>query len=111
VARRLEKVARKSDIIFRKGGDEFLVFLPNTGNSASRVVAKRIKNSVVSGPCVVESIDIPFTISIGVVSVLPNDSAFTLIDRADKALYHAKILGKDRIQAEAAHDKSFRESV
>jgi len=99
VARRLENDARKSDIVFRKGGDEFLVFLPNTGNSAARVVAKRIKSSVVSGPCVVESLDIPFTMSIGVVTVLSNDSAFTLIDRADKALYHAKILGKDRIQA------------
>ena len=111
VAKRLEKYARKSDIIFRKGGDEFLVFLPNTGNSAARVVAERIKSSVLSGPCDVESIDILFTFSIGVVSVLPGDSAFTLIDRADNALFHAKILGKNRIQADATCDIRFEEHI
>ena len=109
MAGRLEKYARKSDIIFRKGGDEFLVFLPNTGNDAARVVAERIKNSVLSAPCIVGSIEILFTMSIGVVSVLPNDSAFTLIDRADKALYHAKILGKNRIQGATAHSVRFQE--
>ena len=39
VARRLEREARRSDIIFRKGGDEFLVFLPNTANAAAVKVA------------------------------------------------------------------------
>jgi len=105
VARRLEHVARSSDIIFRKGGDEFLIFLPNTAKTAAIKVAERIKKSVLSESCVVENNDVSFTMSIAVVTVLPNDSAFKLIGRADKALFQAKILGKDRIQAEACPDR------
>lgn len=104
VARRLEHEARSSDIIFRKGGDEFLIFLPNTAKVAAIKVAERIKESVLSESCVVENTNISFTMSIAVVTVLPNDSAFKLIGRADKALFQAKILGKDRIQAEAGPD-------
>lgn len=109
VARRLEHKARSSDIIFRKGGDEYLVFLPNTTNRTAVKVAERIKKSVLSGSCIVESNDVRFTMSIGVVTVLPDDSAFKLIGRADKALFHAKILGKDRIQAESEPENTLQE--
>ena len=111
VARRLENEARSSDIIFRKGGDEFLVFLPNTVNTAAVKVAERIKKSVLSGSCILESDEIHFTMSIGVVTVLPDDSAFKLIGRADNALFHAKILGKDRIQAETGHESVLQETI
>ncbi len=109
VARRLEQETRNSDIIFRKGGDEFLVFLPNTDRSAARIAAERFKHGVLSAPCVTDDAEIRFTTSIGVVTVLPDDSTFTLIDRADKALYHAKILGKDRIQTEPCPQSLVRE--
>ena len=109
VAARLENDARNSDIIFRKGGDEFLVFLPNTVKSAAKKAAERIKKAVLSAPCAVESIDIHFSTSIGVVTVLPDDSAFTIIERADKALYHAKILGKNRIQVQPGTESLFQE--
>lgn len=109
VARRLEHVARNSDIIFRKGGDEYLVFLPHTTKSGAVKVAERIKKSVLSDPCVFGSTDIRLTMSVGVVSVLPDDTATKLIDRADTALYHAKILGKNRIQAEMAAENMCQE--
>lgn len=111
VARRLEHEARSSDIIFRKGGDEFLIFLPNTVKESAIKVAERIKKSVLSESCVVENTDISFTLSIGVVTVLPNDSPYKLIGRADKALFQAKILGKDRIQAEAGPDSILQEQI
>ncbi|MBT8439616.1 MAG: GGDEF domain-containing protein [Gammaproteobacteria bacterium] len=104
VANRLEHGARNSDIIYRKGGDEFLVFLPNTGKSAALKFAERIKNSVLTGPCTVESAKIHFTLTMGIVSVSSSDTAYTMIDRADKVLYRAKILGKNRILAEAGTD-------
>jgi len=109
VARRLEREARSNDIIFRKGGDEFLIFLPDTAKTAAIKVAERIKKSVLSESCVVDNIDVSFTMSIAVVTVLPNDSAFKLIGRADKALFQAKVLGKDRIQAEAGPDHMLQE--
>ena len=109
VARRLENVARSSDIIFRKGGDEFLILLPNTARKAAIKVAERIKSSVLSESCIVENSEVKFTMSIAVVTVLPNDSAFKLIGRADKALFQAKILGKNRIQAEGSADSILQE--
>ena len=101
IARRLEHEARNSDIIFRIGGDEFLVFLPNTDREGAIKVAERLKNSIMSCISIDESTDVQLTVSIGVVTVLVNDTAFKLIDRADKALFQAKILGKNRIQPEA----------
>lgn len=109
VASRLERDARNSDIAFRKGGDEFLLFLPNTAQTAATIVAARIKHALLSGPYRVDGVDIRFTVSIGVVTVMPDDSPFSLIDRADQALYHAKILGKDRIQTEVLAANMFRE--
>ena len=109
LARRLESEARNSDIVYRKGGDDFLVFLPNTGRSAAIKVARRLKKAAFDGPCDFEGCSIDFTATIGVVSVFRNDTAYTLIERADKLLYHAKILGKDRILAEAGPDKVLQE--
>jgi diguanylate cyclase (GGDEF)-like protein len=111
VARRLENQARNSDIIFRKGGDEFLVFLTNTDISVACTAAKRIKKAVMSAPCMFQNSEIRFTMSIGVVTVLPNDSAFKLVERADRALYQAKALGKDRIQAEPRVDPALQEQI
>ena len=109
LASRLEGEARNSDVIFRKGGDEFLVFLPNTAASAARKAALRLKQSVLSGPYRLEDSDVPVTTSIGVVTVLPDDSVYTIIHRADSVLYHAKILGKDRIQSEPDPDSALQE--
>ncbi len=100
VAGRLEHEARNSDIVFRIGGDEFLVFLPNTARAGAVKVAERLKDSIMSTISIDKRTDIQLTVSIGVVTVLANDTAFKLIDRADKALFHAKILGKNRIQTE-----------
>jgi diguanylate cyclase (GGDEF)-like protein len=109
VARRLGDQARNSDIIFRKGGDEFLVFLTNTDISAALIAANRLKQTVIAAPCEFGGSEIPFTMSIGVVTVLPTDSAVKLIDRADRALLHAKELGKDRVQAEPRIDPLLQE--
>ena len=73
------------------------------------IAAQRIKQAVVSGPCRFQDSEIQFTMSIGVVTVLPTDSAFKLIDRADRALIHAKELGKDCIQAEPGVDYLLQE--
>lgn len=100
VAERIELKARSSDIVYRNGGDEFLIFLPNTENNEAIIVAERIKDFVLAKTCVYEKHDISFTLSAGVVTVTHGDTADKLIDRADKAIFHAKILGKDRIYAE-----------
>jgi len=106
VARRIEDKARGSDVVYRNGGDEFLVFLPNTEKTEAMIVAQRIKDSVLESACAYENNDIFFTLSAGVVTVTHGDTADKLIDRADKAIFHAKILGKDRIYYDATTESS-----
>ncbi len=104
VAGRIAEKARSSDVVFRNGGDKFLVFLPNTDNAEARIVAGRIKEFVLARACEYEDKVISFTLSVGVVTVTHGDTADKLIDRVDKAMFHAKILGKDRIYADSFTD-------
>ena len=109
IAKRLENDARHSDIIYRKGGDEFLVFLPNAGKTAAVKAASRLKKTVLEVPLSIDNAEIRLTTTIGVVCVSLNDTAYTLIDRADRILNRAKILGKDRVLAEAGADNVLAE--
>ncbi len=96
-AARISKKARSSDVVYRIGSDQFLVFLPNTDKAEAGVSAARIKDFVLASACECEGKNILFALSAGVVTVGHGDTADTLIDRANKAMFHAKILGKNRI--------------
>lgn len=111
VAIRIEHEARRSDIVYRKGGDEFLVFLPNTKKEAAIIAAKRIKEYVLSEVFAHEDKAIDFTMSAGVVTVSHGDTANKLINRADEALHNAKILGKDQVYAESSPEAKQAGSV
>jgi diguanylate cyclase (GGDEF)-like protein len=78
---------RKSDMVFRYGGEEFCILLPHTGKGAVEV-ARRILYLVRK--------NLPVTVSIGI-STFPEDakSKEELIEKADIALYHAKKIGKN----------------
>ena len=104
VAGRIGEKARSSDVVYRNAGDKFLVFLPNTDKAEARIVAGRIKDFVLARACEYEEKVISFTLSVGVVTVTHGDTADKLIDRVDKAIFHAKILGKDRIFADSFTD-------
>lgn len=106
VAQRIESKARSSDVVYRNGGDEFLVFLPNTEINEATIVAQRIKDSVSSTACIHEDNNIFFTLSAGVVTVSQDDTAISLMSRVDEAIFHAKSLGRDRLYAD-----TFTESV
>lgn len=105
VADRISEKARNSDVVYRVGGDKFLVFLPNTDKAKARIAATRIKDFVLSRACILtdehEDKLISFTLSVGVVTFTRGDTVEKLIDRVDKAIFHAKILGKDRIYADS----------
>ncbi|OGX15511.1 MAG: hypothetical protein A2166_05120 [Omnitrophica WOR_2 bacterium RBG_13_41_10] len=81
---------RSVDLVFRYGGEEFVVMLPQTFKQGGVEVAKRLLN--------LGRQNIPITISIGV-AAFPEDAQEKddLLAKADSALYQAKHLGKDRI--------------
>ncbi len=86
---------RNIDVVGRWGGEEFLILLPKTSLGESREIALRLR-------VVIHKIDSPKighqTASFGLATLTDNDTLNTLVDRADKALFQAKILGKDRVE-------------
>lgn len=81
---------RKGDMVFRYGGEEFLIFLDNADKESAFVVAERIRNTV--------SLYLPTSVSIGV-GTFPEDAEDLeqLVAKADAALYKAKETGRNKV--------------
>ncbi len=90
---------RKVDYIFRYGGEEFAILLPETKRENAFSVAERLRTVIKSNNFVVKSSDkVNLTVSIGLASC-PRDAKDKkeIVHKADKALYRAKQLGKDKV--------------
>lgn len=103
--RRLAGVLRKSvrevDVVARYGGEEFAILLPSTPKLAALKVGEKVRQAIEKAGIGSESGETPkaLTVSIGVAS-LPADAGTTpeLVDRADRALYIAKSMGKNCVK-------------
>jgi diguanylate cyclase (GGDEF)-like protein len=91
----LQKQCRPYDTVVRWGGEEFIILLRATDEPAAINFSERIRIGIQTelNP------DLPFsmTISIGLAQYRDNDSLEDLTDRADKALYHAKQTGRNKV--------------
>lgn len=116
VLRRLAEVAqnsiRRDDYFARYGGEEFCILLPSTTEEKARVLADRLRQAYASltmefGGAVLHS-----TISIGVADSKRVGLEFNeLVSAADKALYHAKQEGRNRVVTHSAILSSVPELV
>jgi len=88
---------RDCDFIFRYGGEEFLILLPNTDKSGSYVVAERIRKSIQDSSIDIDNQKLELTVSLGI-SSFPDDGLETreLVRNADNALYKAKEGGRNQ---------------
>jgi diguanylate cyclase (GGDEF)-like protein len=86
---------RTSDLLFRLGGDEFLVLCTATAGEGAVVVAERLRSRVRDAAAGLAT-DVPVTASLGVAG-FPADAPdlASLLRAADTALYDAKALGRD----------------
>jgi diguanylate cyclase (GGDEF)-like protein len=94
----IRRSIRAVDSAYRYGGDEFVVLLPETEYRGAYLVAEKIRLGVEELGLAASAVDLVTTISIGLVSY-PEDgiSADELLLAADRAMYHAKSLGKNQI--------------
>jgi two-component system cell cycle response regulator len=103
VARVLIAVARRSDIVGRWGGEEFVLALPQTGEAGARGAAERLRRAIASTPIKVtvgpEAQTLEITASIGVASSEAPWSMEALISVADEAMYAAKGRGRNRVES------------
>jgi diguanylate cyclase (GGDEF)-like protein len=91
---------RRTDIIGRFGGEEFLIILPQTNEKTAFKVAADIKESTADLETVYKGEIIKITISIGIETALIAEESLSidnLINNADIALYKAKNNGKNQI--------------
>jgi diguanylate cyclase (GGDEF)-like protein len=95
---RLKEVMRESDFAGRSGGEEFVLFLPDTDRTGAVRLAERIRMSMRS--LKIPGVERDITASFGI-ACFPDDSVdgSSLMRSADRALYAAKRNGRDRIEA------------
>jgi diguanylate cyclase (GGDEF)-like protein len=95
LAYRLRKTLRTYDLVYRLGGEEFLVLLPGFDTDAARAMAERMRQEVGATPMA----DLPVTISVGVASASGRAADLDALTKsADDALYRAKRAGRDRVE-------------
>lgn len=95
----IQRTIRSSDILFRYGGEEFVVLLNGAAKKGSMLLAERIRESIENGECATEGKKIKTTVSIGIASLDIDDEPESLFINADKALYSAKKAGRNCVKA------------
>lgn len=99
VTRMLIDSLRPYDSIYRFGGEEFLLCLPDTGPEDSRSVLERIRKRIASMAIDVGGSEaLSVTVSIGIAQMAPRRPIDEITDRADRALYMAKESGRNQVR-------------
>lgn len=98
LAAQLLSHTRAGDIVCRYGGEEFLIVLPNVPAEISVQIAEKWRNFFEVPGALLDSIETATTISCGIAE-FPGDgsTAAEIISNADKALYAAKRMGRNRV--------------
>ncbi|MCD9567413.1 GGDEF domain-containing protein [Pseudomonas protegens] len=97
VAAAIKGQLRNVDMVFRFGGEEFLILLSNTGREAAAMVGERLRHAAQAQDYRADGQPIELTVSLGCSTLLPGESAESLLRRADSALYVAKREGRNRL--------------
>lgn len=97
VASALKDSLRNVDMVFRFGGEEFMVLLSNTSRESASMVGERLRMAVLGIQYLVENRAIELSVSLGCATLLPGESMESLLRRADNALYVSKRDGRNRL--------------
>jgi diguanylate cyclase (GGDEF)-like protein len=103
LAARLQGIIRETDLIFRWGGEEFVILVAHTGAGEAPTLGERIRAAVAERPFsgVDPHAPVSVTVSVGTTgtSVFPTDPD-ALLARSDAACYRAKEGGRNRVEAD-----------
>ncbi len=100
-----QELLRKVDLFGRFGGEEFVVFLPETDIDQALQVAERIRQKIANLNLEFDSKILPITVSIGLATYVSTDPTIDeMLKRADLALYEAKRGGRNQV---VVYDENF----
>ena len=100
IGQKLTKFMRRSDLVFRYGGDEFCIILRNTILDGANNLANRVRNNINEKEYDCNDIKIKISVSIGLAELHHDDDYMKFIERADKLLYKAKKAGRNNVKTE-----------
>lgn len=100
-----QQTIRSTDLLFRFGGEEFVVLLPGVNIIGAEQAAERLRSIIEKHVFKSQNGQIPVTISLGAASLNTKDNAEMLLDRADKALYRAKEAGRNQVACSGESDE------
>jgi diguanylate cyclase (GGDEF)-like protein len=96
-AKRIKESLRDSDIVFRYGGEEFVILLSDTDANGAELLAERIRASIERNTIAYGMEAIKITASIGVSTLREDDAIESFVKRADEAMYIAKSNGRNQV--------------
>jgi len=97
IATTLEKFIHQASCIARWGGEEFLIILRHSSLDIAYQLAEDIRCEIASTSFRYQEHQLNLTVSLGCVSVQHNESVRSALYRVDKALYRAKLEGRNRV--------------
>jgi two-component system cell cycle response regulator len=99
VAEIVRRIARKSDLVARWGGEEFVAGLPHAAEAGARVAAERLRRAISDASFALpDGTPLRITASIGVAHAAEGEPLDVVIARADQAMYLAKSRGRNRVE-------------
>ena len=99
VPKQIRNALAKEDLIFRYGGEEFVIIFPNTTLAEAASRAETIRAAVEKTPFNMQGEPVSISVSIGIAELQAQEDPESLFSRADKHLYMAKESGRNKVIA------------
>ena len=110
VAGILQSHVRPFDKVYRYGGEEFLICLPNADMRQTARVLERLRRVIEASPVTLSNgMSLPVTTSIGAAPILADRQIGQIIEKADRALYAAKESGRNRVRVWRSPDETHQD--
>ena len=93
----MQNNVRAADFVARYGGEEFVILMPETDLKSGKKVAEKLRRKIEKCDFYYRENPVKITISGGLTISKVDDSADSLFERADKAMYEAKAAGRNTI--------------
>ena len=97
IAKTSQSTLRKTDILSRWGGEEFLILMPGIEYKELEKVAEKLRIIIQNSYILFKDKKISVTVSIGATIIKKNDTTESIVDRSDKLMYSSKLNGKNKV--------------